>query len=294
MHTRFKHSISVFVMYAEAAREFSEMTPDWQQLLWNIAKYQHDQLMWSRGELSQSSVSVRGEGVENTDLDTGFSNDLDEPVDKGVDDTYGEHVKTELVDKLDDQPVKEPEVTSEPTNKIPPLVPQPNIPEYAWVDWNDPVALKQEEVLAKKHGIKNKDRGPAPGHVGHDELWRDMPFNPKAGHWGYWDRKQLPANYKFDDWWSEESLREEARLAKEHMIPWSLRGPPNGPGLDPDRQRWRGLQWRANSKQWMNRGGDNLETRNHVHHKGKHKGKGKGKGNGKVKGKGKNKGADKR
>ena len=80
-------------MYAEAAREFSEMTPDWQQLLWNIAKYQHDQLMWSRGELSQSSESVRGEGVENTDLDTGFSNDLDEPVDKGVDDTYGEHVK---------------------------------------------------------------------------------------------------------------------------------------------------------------------------------------------------------
>ena len=86
-------------------------------------------------------------------------------------------------------------------------------------------------------------------------------------------------------------MKEEARLAFKHMIPWSLRGPPNGPGLDPDRQRWRGLQWRANSKQWMNRGGDNLANRNHVHHKGKHKGKGKGKG--KVKGKGKNKGADK-
>ena len=40
--------------------------------------------------------------------------------------------------------------------------------------------------------------------------------------------------------------------------------------------------------QWMNRGGDGLASRTHVHHKGKHKGKGKGK----VKGKGKNKGAD--
>ena len=225
--------------------------------------------------------------------DADFPSDWDEPVDKGVDDTYGEHVKAELVDKLDDQPVKEPEVTSEPTNKIPPVVPKPNIPEYAWVDWNDPQALIEEEMLAKKHGIENKERGPAPFPNG-PELWRGMPFKLPEGCWGYWNRQQLPANYKFDDWWSEESLREEARLAKEHMIPWSLRGPPNGPGPGRDRRHWRGLRWRPKKMQWMNRGGEDLATRTQVHHKGKHKGKGKGKGNGKVKGKGKNKGADKR
>ena len=132
--------------------------------------------------------------------DADFPSDWDEPVDKGVDDTYGEHVKTELVDKLDDQPVKEPEVTSEPTNKIPPLVPKPNIPEYAWVDWNDPEALIEEEMLAKKHGIENKERGPAPFPNG-PELWRGMPFKLPEGCWGYWNRQQLPSNYKFDDWW---------------------------------------------------------------------------------------------
>ena len=40
---------------------------------------------------------------------------------------------------------------------------------------------------------------------------------------------QLPGAYRFDDWWSEDALKEEARLAKEHMIPWILRGPPNCP-----------------------------------------------------------------
>ena len=179
-------------------------------------------------------------------------------------------------------------MTPEPTEKVPPLVPQPNIPEYAWVEWNDPAALLEEEKLAKKHKIKNKHRGLVPYPNG-PELWRDMLFSFDKGLWGYRYRHQLPANYKFDDWWSEDSLKEEARLAFKHMIPWSLRGPPNGPGLDPDRQRWRGLAWRPNSKKWMSRDGDNLETRNHVHHKGKHKGK----GNGKVKGKSKNKGADK-
>ena len=37
------------------------MGPDKQMLLWEIAKYQHDQLMWFRGEPSQSSELVRGE-----------------------------------------------------------------------------------------------------------------------------------------------------------------------------------------------------------------------------------------
>ena len=161
--------------------------------------------------------------------DADFPSDWDEPVDKGVDDTYGEHVKAELVDKLDDQPVKEPEVTPEPTEKVPPLVPQPNIPEYAWVEWKDPAALIEEEMLAKKHGIKNKHRGPVPYPNG-PELWRDMPFNFDEGHWGYRYRCQLPATYRFHDWWSEDALKEEARLAREHMIPWTLRGPPDGPG----------------------------------------------------------------
>ena len=70
------------------------MGPDKQMLLWEIAKYQHDQLMWFRGEPSQSSELVRGEpsqeksvdkgendtvdkGVDDTDSDTDFSNDLD-------------------------------------------------------------------------------------------------------------------------------------------------------------------------------------------------------------------------
>ena len=57
LHTRSTNSILFFVM----AHQFSAMGPDKQMLLWEIAKYQHDQLMWFRGEPSQSSELVRGE-----------------------------------------------------------------------------------------------------------------------------------------------------------------------------------------------------------------------------------------
>ena len=180
------------------------------QLL-EIARYRFQQNLMFRGEadkgVDDTVEHTVDKGVDDT-FDKGVDDTVDqgvehvkaELVDKGAHDTYGEHVKAELVDKLDDQPVKEPEVTSEPTNKIPPLVPKPNIPEYAWVDWNDPEALIEEEMLAKKHGIENKERGPAPFPNG-PELWRGMPFKLPEGCWGYWNRQQLPANYKFDDWW---------------------------------------------------------------------------------------------
>ena len=88
---------------------------------------------------------------------------------------------------------------------------------------------------------------------------------------------QLPGAYRFDDWWSEDALKEEARLAKEHIIPWTLRGPPNGPGKGPHRQLWRNRTWRQKSKKWMKRGGKKLESRNNSYGKGKGQGKGKGK-----------------
>ena len=61
-------------------------------------------------------------------------------------------------------------------------------------------------------------------------MWRDIPFNEKANAWMYTSRDQLPASYRFDDWWSEDALKEEAQLAREHMIPLCFRGPPDGPG----------------------------------------------------------------
>ena len=93
--------------------------------------------------------------------------------------------------------------------------------------------------MAEQHKIPNKLRRPAPPHLGGPDLWRDIPFNPKANAWMYTNRLQLPASYRFDDWWAEDALKEEARLAKEHMIPWSLRGPPDGPGPG-KRKLWRG------------------------------------------------------
>ena len=80
----------------------------------------------------------------------------------------------------------------------------------------------------------------------------------------FWeDRAQLMLcvpNYKFEDWWSAASLDEEHRLAMFHLIPWDLRGPPNGPVANkPD--KWRNLTWRPNSQKWMSRGGNFEEQR---------------------------------
>ena len=147
---------------------------------------------------------------------------------------------------------------------VPTLAPKSELPaDYqGWKNWNDPNALLQEEAMAKEHDIPNKKRGPVPPPRG-PTLWRDIPFNFKENAWIYTDRRQLPASYRFDDWWAEDALKEEARLAKEHMIPWSLRGPPDGPGPG-KRKFWRGLRWRHLKKQWVHRGGE-LKARKFHH-----------------------------
>ena len=157
---------------------------------------------------------------------------------------------------------------------IPPLAPRDNLPDgYGWTDWNSPEALQEEAKLADEHKIPWKLRGPVPAHLGGPILWREIPWNLKQNAWVYEDRRTLPAKYAFDDWWSEDALAEEARLAKEFMIPWSLRGPPDGPVLGKP-SLWRGLSWRPNAKKWMARGGTTLDDRNLAY--GKNKGKGKG------------------
>ena len=138
--------------------------------------------------------------------------------------------------------------------------------------------------MAQHHNICNKMRGPVGPQHGAPSSWRSIAFNPKENCWSYQDRSQLPASYKFDDWWDKDALEEEARLVREHIIPWSLRGPPEGPVKgDPNRQLWRGRVWRPESKKWMNRAGKNLGIRNEVAQKTK----GKGKGNHKRKAKNK-------
>ena len=97
-----------------------------------------------------------------------------------------------------------------------------------------------------------------------DLMWRGIPFNWVQKAWIYEDRSQLPASYSFHDWWAEDALVEEARLARVHMIPWSLRGPPDGPGPG-KRKLWRGLKWKPHKMQWMNRGGECLKDRNRNH-----------------------------
>ena len=67
--------------------------------------------------------------------------------------------------------------------------------------------------------------------------------------------------YEFDDWWSDESLEEEAQLPAKYKIPFNLRGPPDGPVPNGPKQ-WRGLDWRPQTKKWMSRGGKHLDARN--------------------------------
>ena len=80
--------------------------------------------------------------------------------------------------------------------------------------------------------------------ISRPDLWRDIPFNQATNSWMCKSRQQLPASYSFDDWWSDDALEEEARRAREHMIPWCFRGPPDGPGPG-DRKLW--LIWRMKS-----------------------------------------------
>ena len=155
-------------MHAEAA-----MGSEQQKLLWEIARYSHDQFMWqfacehSQDQPGASSSSKRKhpttmeELIGASDADTEPPSNPDEPVDKPVDDTVGEPVdepEAEPVDKPVDKPVDEPKVTPSPPveYKVPALVPNSAIPEYAWANWNDPIALLKEEELAEKHDIPNK------------------------------------------------------------------------------------------------------------------------------------------
>ena len=67
--------------------------------------------------------------------------------------------------------------------------------------------------------------------------------------------------YNFDDWWDVDALTVEADLAKRYHIPWSLRGPPEGPDIGRGLLLWRNMKWRATSKMWMNTGGKKKEER---------------------------------
>ena len=160
---------------------------------------------------------------------------------------------------------------------IPPLVPAAYLPAgYGWADWNAPEALREEAELAHGYNISIKMRGPVPMHLGGPELWRDIPWNIQQNCWQFSMRQQLPSAYRFEDWWSEESLELEARLAKHHLIPWALRGPPNGPQPGSPKL-WRSLSWRPNAQKWMSRGGTELGERAVKYGKGKNKGGGKNK-----------------
>ena len=122
-----------------------------------------------------------------------------------------------------------------------------------WEDWNCPVNIELEKVMAEEHELQWHFRGPNPANVG--QFWNGFPFNEQKGVWGFSERSQLPEEYKqIEHWWSEEGLALEAVLSKRFKIPWSLRGPPNGP--EGGRLTWRGLKWRPNSEKWMNSKGD--------------------------------------
>ena len=119
---------------------------------------------------------------------------------------------------------------------------------YIWSDWNTPEALAEEAELAELHCIGDHFRGPVPPHEGGPETWRSMPWDYEHGYWRHRHRESLPEEYAFDDWWDEESLKQESHLAKWYMIPWDLRGPPTGPAPNKPRT-WRDRVWRRG--RWM-------------------------------------------
>ena len=137
--------------------------------------------------------------------------------------------------------------------KLPPLYGE-------WDDWNCPVNLELEEMMAKENDLEWHHRGPNPSHPNTDEFWNGLPFNYQKSMWGFSERSQLPEEYnQLTDWWSDETLEREAELAKRFRVPWNLRGPPDGPA--DGHWTWRGLHWRNGSKKWMNRKGEFIDER---------------------------------
>ena len=127
-------------------------------------------------------------------------------------------------------------------------------PNYgAWNDWNDEFAIDWENQIAEEFGMAEWSRGPNPKHPQAPDVWKELSFNFSKGRWQPNDRDSLPAEYaNINDWWTAEGLEMEASLTFKYHIPWSLRGPPNGPEWP--QQTWRGLSWRPGSRKWMNRG----------------------------------------
>lgn len=154
------------------------------------------------------------------------------------------------------------------TRGIAPLAPPDDLPARNgwWRHWNASAILKLEAELAKAAKMTVKMRGAVPAHHGGPELWRIIPWNTQQNGWVWENRQKLPDSYSCDDWWSDESL-EEARLAYEHLIPWSLRGPPNG--LVGNRIEWRRMRWRPGARKWMSRGGDSVQKAARDHWYGK-------------------------
>ena len=131
----------------------------------------------------------------------------------------------------------------------------------AWEDWNDPLSVELEEVIATEHNLPLAHRGPNPDHPNSPERWRGIPFNTRKRQWAFWNREHLPDEYKqITDWFSAEGLEEENRIAKNFHIPWQFRGPPTGPQLGGPKL-WRGMGWRPGTMKWMKRSGKNLEQR---------------------------------
>ena len=134
-----------------------------------------------------------------------------------------------------------------------------DVPEgYGCWDWEDDAHRHLEMQMAEDFSMPWNTRGPPSPMNDGPLLWKHMPFNSEKNCWGYWHRSQLPKEYTFRDWWSEEALELEAKFAREYSIPWQFRGPPTGPPPNEPRKMWRGRAWRPGSQKWMCRGGTHL------------------------------------
>ena len=167
-----------------------------------------------------------------------------------------------------------------------------------WPDWNADSAVLHEQALSDLHGLRFWMRGPVGPQDGGPMVWKGIPWDYKKGCWGFTSREQLPREYSFQDWWSEEALRDEQEIAMRYHIPWGLRGPPNGPDTRRGLFLWRSRKWRANTRMWMNSGGGGKDCRQakfgkSSKNKGKGNARGKGRGGGCASGKGKGKGRKK-
>ena len=166
--------------------------------------------------------------------------------------------KRKLVAKSKSRPDEEvrPRDPRRRREAVPPLIDRSRLPSgYGdWGDWNSEAAIAKESELAELAGLKYSMRGPVPPSQGGPELWKDIPFDPVKNMWTFSSRSTLPTEYtSIQDMWSEDGLKEEARLAGYYHIPWSLRGPASGP--QGGHVTWRGLHWREGTQKWMARGG---------------------------------------